>query len=212
MDRTGRTLAEAHHLAPGKGHTKLLARLDANQATLVGVCKQLTASAAASMQISPPGEWLLDNFHLIAEQIATAKHHLPREHSRELPHLGSGPSARLAPVHDLALETVSHGDVRIDAVHLIRFVAAYQSVTPLKLGELWAIPIMIRLALIENLRRVGVQIAAGREQRDLANIWADRMLETVEQDQKSLILVVADVARSDQAMEGAFVAELVRRG
>jgi cyclic beta-1,2-glucan synthetase len=55
------------------------------------------------------------------------------------------------------------------------FVAAYQTVAPLKLGELWAIPIMLRLAVIENLRRVGVGVAAGWAERGLADSWADRM-------------------------------------
>ena len=59
-------------------------------------------------------------------------------------------------MYDLALETISHGDGRVDAESLSRFVAAYQTVTPLTLGELWAVPIMLRLALIENLRRVAV--------------------------------------------------------
>ena len=62
----------------------------------------------------------------------------------------------------LALQTVAHGDARVGRGTLSRFVAAYQSVKPLQLGELWAIPIMLRLALIENLRRVAVLIAAGR--------------------------------------------------
>ncbi len=70
---------------------------------------------------------------------------------------------------------------------------------------------MLRLALIENLRRVGVQIAAGRAERDLANLWADRMMETAERDPKSLILVIADMARSTPPMGSAFVAELARR-
>ncbi len=83
--------------------------------------------------------------------------------------------------------------------------------TTLKLGELWAIPIMLRLALIENLRRVGVRIAAGMVERDLANSWADRMMETAERDPKSLIVVIADMARSAPPMGSAFVAELTRR-
>src|SRR5205823_5364673 len=90
-------------------------------------------------------------------------------------------------------------------------MSAYQSVTTLKLGELWAVPIMLRLALIENLRRVGVRIAAGRAERDLANAWADRMMETAERDPKSVILVIADMARSTPPMKSAFVAELARR-
>ena len=72
----------------------------------------------------------------------------------------------------MALEAVAHGDGRVDAETLSRFVAAYQSVTPLKLGELWAIPIMLRLAIIENLRRVAVHIAAGWVERSVAGTWA----------------------------------------
>ena len=136
---------------------------------------------------------------------------MPRGYIRELPRLGLGPSAGQPRVYDIALETISHGDGRVDPDSLSRFMAAYQSVTTLKLGELWAIPIMLRLALIENLRRVGVRIAAGRSERDLANAWADRMMETAERDPKSLILVIADMARSTPPMASAFVAELTRR-
>jgi cyclic beta-1,2-glucan synthetase len=92
-----------------------------------------------------------------------------------------------------------------------RFVAAYQTVAILKLGELWAVPIMLRLALIENLRRVAARIAFDWFDRDLADTWADQMTEVAEQDPKSLIMVIADMARSSPPMTSAFVAELARR-
>ncbi len=211
MERHGKTLAAAHRLTPRRARDPLLPRLAANEIVLSGVCKRLTAAVSANDRVTPAGEWLLDNFHLIEEQIGTAKRHLPRGYSRELPRLALGPSAGLPRVYDIALETISHGDGRVDADGLSRFVAAYQSVTELKLGELWAIPIMLRLALIENLRRVAVRIGTGRAERDLANAWADRMMETAERDPKSLILVIADMARSTPPMESAFVAELARR-
>ena len=211
MERYGRTLAAAHRLSPRRTQDQLLQRLAANEGVLIGVCGRLTAAVSANQRISPAGEWLLDNFHLIEEQMGTAKRHLPKGYSRELPRLALGPSASLPRVYDIALGTISHGDGRVDADSLNRFVAAYQSVTTLKLGELWAIPIMLRLALIENLRRVGVRVAAGIAERDLANAWADRMMETAERDPKGLILVVADMARSTPPMGSAFVAELARR-
>ncbi|MER2552742.1 MAG: glycosyltransferase family 2 protein [Thauera sp.] len=114
-------------------------------------------------------------------------------------------------MYDIALETIAHGDGRVDMESLSGFVAAYQNVSPMKLGELWAIPIMLRLAVIENLRRVGVRIAAGWAERNLAAGWADRMAETAVSDPKSLILVIADMACSDPPMVGGFVAELARR-
>ena len=211
MERHGRTLATTHRLMVRRAADPLLPRLAANEIVLIDVAKRLTEAVSANHRISPSGEWLLDNFHLIEEEIRTAKRHLPRGYSRELPRLAAGPSAGLPRVYDIALETVSHGDGRVDAESLNRFVSSYQSVMTLKLGELWAIPIMLRLALIENLRRVGVHIARGRADRDLANVWADRMMETAERDPKGLILVIADMARSEPPMKSAFVAELARR-
>jgi cellobiose phosphorylase len=114
-------------------------------------------------------------------------------------------------VYDIALETISHGDGRVDPESLSSFVAAYQTITTLRLGELWAIPIMLRLALIENLRRVATRIATDRIDRNRADYWADKITETAEIDPKSLILTVADMARSNPPMVGSFVAELTHR-
>ncbi len=212
MEQHGKVLAQSHQLSTtGQGQTLLLKRLADNERTLSQSCKLLVEAIKQGRQITPASEWLLDNFYLIEEQIRTAKRHLPKDYSRELPRLQKGPSAGLPRVYDIALETIAHSDARLDPEGLSRFVAAYQSVTPLKLGELWAIPIMLRLALIENLRRVAVRVAISRMNRDLADSWSDQMTETADQDPSSLILVIADMARSEPPMEGSFVAELARR-
>ncbi|RUQ40688.1 MAG: cyclic beta 1-2 glucan synthetase, partial [Candidatus Competibacteraceae bacterium] len=211
MEQHGKHLATTHQLTRQHGLDTLLARLTENEQTLIDVCALLVAAVTATRRIAPAGEWLLDNFYLIEEQIRTAKRHLPKGYSRELPRLLSGPSAGLPRVYDLALEIIAHGDGRVDPENLSCFVAAYQTITPLKLGELWAIPIMLRLALIENLRRVAVRIAASRTDRNLADGWADRMTAMAESDPKNLILVIADMARSNPPLSSAFVAELARR-
>ncbi len=171
----------------------------------------LALALRTGQRITPAGEWLLDNYYLIEEQIRTAQRHLPKGYSRELPGLLNGPSAKLPRVYDIALETISHGDGRVDSESLSCFVASYQRVIPLTLGELWAIPIMLRLALIENLRRVAVRVMTNWADRNLASQWADRMAKTAESDPKSVVLVVADMARSNPPMGSSFVAELTRR-
>jgi len=211
MQSHGKALAGAHGLAVKRVSDRLLARLAENERVLIGAFDLLAAAVKANRMITPAGEWLLDNFYLIEEQIRTARRHLPKGYSRELPRLADGPSAGLPRVYDIALETISHGDGRVDPENLSGFVAAYQSVTALKVGELWAIPIMLRLALIENLRRVGTSIAADRIGRNRADYWADQMMETAENDPKSLILVIADMARSGPPMVSSFVAEFARR-
>jgi cellobiose phosphorylase len=211
MKQHGRTLAGTHELARHWAPDRLLARLAENERILIEACKLLTEALAADRRIVPAGEWLLDNFYLIEEQIRTARRHLPEGYSRQLPRLRSGPSASLPRVYDIALEAISHGDGRVDPEGLASFVAAYQTVTALKLGELWAIPIMLRLALIENLRRVGARVAAARIERDRAASWAEQMAAVAKKDPKSLILVTADMARANPPMASSFVAELAHR-
>ncbi|MBI5580107.1 MAG: cyclic beta 1-2 glucan synthetase [Deltaproteobacteria bacterium] len=211
MEQHGNILASVHRVKSGRPRDRLLARLAENESLLLEVHNLLTEAVKADRLIAPAGEWLLDNFYVIEEQIRTARRHLPKGYSRELPRLSDCPSAGLPRVYDIALETISHGDGRLDPETLSRFVAAYQSVTILKLGELWAIPIMLRLALIENLRRVAARIAADRIDRNRAGYWADQMTEIAAKDPKSLILSIADMARSDPPMVSSFVAELTRR-
>ncbi|MBF0355267.1 MAG: cyclic beta 1-2 glucan synthetase [Alphaproteobacteria bacterium] len=211
MEQHGKALAALHKLAEMNAPDQLLERLADNEAALIDVCKMMAAVANENRQVTPAGEWLLDNFYLIEEQIRTARRHLPRGYSLELPRLAKGPSEGQPRVYDIALEIIAHGDGRVDTEILTRFVGAYQSVASLKLGELWAIPIMLRLAIIENLRRVSVWIGAGWLERDLAATWSEQMIEAAETDPTSLILVIADMARSEPPMASAFVAELARR-
>ncbi|MDD3847636.1 MAG: hypothetical protein PHC90_14905, partial [Syntrophorhabdaceae bacterium] len=211
MEQHGKTLAGAHTLGPDHFAEKLLARLGENENVLLNVRELLTEALKGNRRVTPAGEWLLDNFYLIEEQIRTAKRHLPKGYSKGLPRLKNGPSAGLPRVYDIALEIISHGDGRVDPDGLGSFVAAYQTVAALKLGELWAIPIMLRLALIENLRRVTMRIASHRTDRNLADYWADRITATAEQNPKDLILVIADMARSNPPMVSSFIAELTRR-
>jgi len=212
MAAHGRILAASHALAASSGEDRLLARLADNERVLARVGRELTDAVADRQRITPAGEWLLDNFYLLEEQIRMARRLLPEGYSRALPRLaGSGAAAGQPRVYDIALEAVAHGDGRLDAESLGCFVAAYQTVEVLELGELWAIPIMLRLAVIENLRRVCIHIATGRQERELAGNWADQLVKGVESDPRNLILVIADMVRSEPPMVGAFVAELARR-
>ncbi|MEP6880920.1 MAG: hypothetical protein ABI866_02950, partial [Dokdonella sp.] len=166
MERHGKNLARNHRIGPASSPEMLLNRLSDNRDVIEKACSLLGAAGESSSRLTPADEWLLDNIYLIEEQIRIARRHLPKGYSRQLPRL-TGSGAEIPRVYNIALEAISHGDGRVDGEGLTRFVAAYQSVTPLQLGELWAIPIMLRIALIENLRRAAARIIAKRTERNL---------------------------------------------
>ncbi|MHB1083529.1 MAG: GH36-type glycosyl hydrolase domain-containing protein [Thiobacillus sp.] len=211
LKRHAVTLAGQHKIDPNPGADKLLPRLTDNARVLMAAYDVVTAAVTPGQRIVPAEAWLLDNFYLIEQQIGLARRHLPRGYSRQLPRLASGPSAGFPRIYDLALELISHMDGRVDSDNATQFIAAYQTAEPLKLGELWAFPIMLQLALLENLRRVGLRIARRREDIDAAITWADRMLATAEKEPKQLIQLLAEFASADVPLTAPFVEEFYAR-
>ncbi len=211
LKRHAVTLAGQHKIDPQPGADKLLPRLADNARVLLSAYDVVTAAATPGQRIIPAEAWLLDNYYLIEQQIGLARRHLPRGYSRQLPRLADGASAGFPRIYDLALELISHMDGRVDSDNASQFVVAYQTVEPLTIGELWAFPIMLQLALLENLRRVGVRIAQRREERDAAIIWANRMLATLEKEPKRLIQVLAEFANADVPLTAPFVEEFYDR-
>ncbi|GDX03896.1 GH36-type glycosyl hydrolase domain-containing protein [Buttiauxella sp. A111] len=207
MERYGQKLARSHKLSPAKMPYYLLKRLEDNEAIITRNCYLLNAGEKSG--ITPAGEWLLDNYYLIEEQIRVVRHHLPKNFGKGLPPLT--PPHNCPRIYDIASEAIAHADGRWDAASLTSYIAAYQQVTPLTLGELWALPGMLRLALIENLRRVSIEVAEAQKERNLADVWVTRIFECAESTPADLIMVIADMARSRPPLSSAFVAELVRR-
>ncbi len=211
LKRHAATLAGQYRIDPRPGPDRLLPRLADNAHVLQAVYDVVTLAATRGQRIVAAESWLLDNFYLIEQQITMARRHLPRGYSRQLPRLADGRLAGFPRIYDLALELISHMDGRIDSDNVTQFIAAYQTVEPLKLGELWAFPIMLQLALLENLRRVGTRIARRREERDAAINWADRMLAAAESEPKQLIQLLAEFANADVPLTAPFVEEFYAR-
>jgi cyclic beta-1,2-glucan synthetase len=207
LKRHAVSLADQHSIAPHPGRDRLLPRLRDNERVLLAAYDVVTSAATSGQRAAPAEAWLLDNFYLIEQQINLARRHLPHGYSRQLPRLADGLSAGFPRIYDLAIELISHMDGRVDSDNATQFISAYQAVEPLKLGELWAFPIMLQLALLENLRRVGVHIARWREERDAAITWADRMLTTAEREPKQLIQLLAEFANADVPLTAPFVEE-----
>lgn len=180
LENHARFLAAKHAVETGRGDERLLRELAKNEASIRRCHQTIAAGVQRGLRVAPAAEWLLDNYHLIQEQIELAEAHLSPGYSRELPRLTAGPRKGYPRIFDVVMELVRHTDGQVDLENLGRFVRAYQEAQPLTLGELWAVPIMLRLALIENLRLAAEQIAWRRRQRDAALAWAERFLHVVE--------------------------------
>lgn len=203
-------LAGEEQLTSGRKDNFLLEKLNRNDKVLRNFNKAILIQKKPN-NLTPASKWLVDNFYLIEEHIQLARRHFPEKYSRELPCLATGVSKGLPRVYCLVLELISHVDAQIDKESLRAFIEAYQTKSPLTLGELWAVPIMLRLALIENLQRVVSRLQENQSHRDIANQWVDKLQQMAKKRPSRLIEVVADMAKSNIPLSSSFVSEFCQR-
>ncbi len=173
-----RTLAESQTVTdhPQRVHS-IINRLNDNAAELVKCVREITAAIGEGKPVTPAAEWLIDNYHLVEEQIRQTRADLPPGYYSQLPKLGTGPLAGHPRIFGLVWAHVAHTDSAFNPALLSDFVNDYQQVQPLTIGELWAVAISLRLILIENLRRISVRITAARRAREQADKLADMVLQ-----------------------------------
>ncbi|HYS13686.1 MAG TPA: glycosyl transferase, partial [Burkholderiaceae bacterium] len=160
--------------------------------------------------ITPAAEWLLDNFHVVEDQLRDIREHLPASYYRKLPKLAEGHLRGYPRVYGLAWAIVAHTDSRFDAAWLVGFVRAYQRVQPLTIGELWAVPISLRIVLVENLRRLAVRIVGSQIARQGADKFVDELLPDTGTRPSDLIDRAIHSLNS-AALWPAFAVQLVQR-
>jgi cyclic beta-1,2-glucan synthetase len=214
LNRHAKSLAQGDEAVRGGrrlGVDPLLSRLSDNQAVLSHAYVMVSDAVTRGRRITPAAEWFLDNHPLIEEQIRTARRDLPRGYSRELPRLGDVMWKEYPRVYIIAQELISHVDGRVDLESLLGFVNAYQAEKQLTLGELWALPIMLRLGLLENLRSVAERLVAGRRDREKAAVWIDRMLQVAATTPGQVVLVLAEMIKANPPLSNAFVTECATR-
>ena len=207
LEQHAESLAKAQRVATGIRHRKPLPRrLRENESVLDEAYRVIAKAAHDKRPITPAGEWLLDNYHIVATQIREVRNDLPPDYYRELPKLTDGHLAGYPRVYGIAWAIVAHTDSAFDLERLTRFVTAYQRVEPLRIGELWAIAITLRLTLIENLRRLAVATASRTRETGRADVIVERALsgnelsDSIIRDLAGEPIRAATVARLEQRL------------
>ncbi len=203
-------LAAEHSVYPGKRRGRpLLPRLGENGRVLLASYRSIASAIREERTISPAAEWLVDNFHIVEEQLREIREDLPPGFYRELPKLAGGPLEGYPRVYGLAWSFVEHTDSRFDPEALRRFVRAYQRTRLLTIGELWAIAISLRLVLVENLRRLAARIVERRRAREEADTISDTLLGIEGQPPEDARPILR--ALEERPLTGPFAMRLIER-
>jgi len=209
LEEHARTVGASHTVDPKQRHDRRLwRRFEDNSRVLEESYQAILLAADKQQGITSGAEWLLDNFYVVRDQTREIRHDLPQRYYHELPKLSTGHLAGKPRVYALALEVISHCDSAVDDEMLTRFVQAYQQSAPLTIGELWAIPIMLRLGLIENLRRLAHQIVLTQVDQQRVDKWIDDIILERPAD---VCAYLNDRCHNDDDLSSPLVIRLVQR-
>src|SRR5438270_2118913 len=212
LEQYAAALAAEHKIAERPQRVSLLLpRLEENGRKLIAAYKALAESIREEHVISPAAEWLVDNFHIVEEQVREIREDLPKSYYHELPKLAEGPFKNYPRIYAFSFALIAHTDSHLDTETLRRFINAYQKVSPLSIGELWAVPINLRLALVENLRRLATRIVSSRGERDEADRMADKLLELAQRQPNELVPLLTSRVGKRRSVGRAFVVQLTQR-
>lgn len=209
-----REVARAQRIAKrrrGRPPARLLLRLSSTRRILEAAHERLTAAAARGADVGPAAEWLLDNFHVVQEHVREVHESLPRQYYRELPALANGSLAGYPRVYELAITLISHSEGRIDLDNVDLFVAAFQEIAALSIGELWAVPAMLRLGLIESVRRMTLRTVQRLDEVEEADRWVERILRANEEGSASLGEALKAFVDAPHALTPVFVSRFLQQ-
>ena len=175
----GRSLATAQPVKPFTGVAvradsgpTFFPRVQENIAALRQAYDYIAVSSRGGHYVTPAAQWLLDNFHLIEAQLQQIEDGVSQRYYADLPKLAEHPLEGLPRVYGIAWAYVAHTDSVLDPELFTAFLHAYQEVSELTLGELWALPTTLRVVLLENLRRMADRIAWNKVAREIAHaVW-----------------------------------------
>ena len=149
---TATALARSHIISPQpEGGPLLTDRLEELERQLRASYQFFAQETAANRVPSQASEWLLDNFYVVQQATRQIREDMPKGFYSQLPKLAATPLKGHPRVYAMARTMTESDHGTLDLERVKRFVQDYQRITPLTMGEIWALPTMLRMGLVECL-------------------------------------------------------------
>jgi cyclic beta-1,2-glucan synthetase len=210
LQESARRLAAEHQADPKPlKDTELLKRLERDRRWVQQACVDLSEANRLEQSLPPSAEWLLDNEYIFESNARDIRLNLPGRFYRQLPALAGGPDRGLPRIYGLARELAARTDLHLDQENILVFIQAYQAVRPLSIGELWAVPQMLRTTLIENIRQLARGALSELREGEFADFWANRLITANRRDPNQLFSILADLTEAQPHPSPNFAAQLM---
>jgi cyclic beta-1,2-glucan synthetase len=148
-------LAEEHTISPRPQRVpSLVDRIREWEEALADAYERFCQAFDEKRALSYTAEWLLDNYYVIQQALRQVRQDMPPRYYRQLPKLAASPLQGYPRIYAVARSLLGFSDWHVDLDQVRWSIRTYQRITPLTIGELWALPTMLRLSALEALAGV----------------------------------------------------------
>ncbi|WHH60301.1 glucoamylase family protein [Petroclostridium sp. X23] len=212
LEQHAREIARNHTVTQNSiSVTWLITRMNDNFTLITSAYKKLNDDLKDNKTVAPAAEWLLDNYYIIEQQIKEIRQNLNKKYYLQLPVLKEGALRGYPRIYAVAHEIVAHTDGRFDEKTLISFIEAYQSQNILSSAELWAVAVMVRIALVENIRRICEKLIKSQNEFIQSEELASHVLSRMQEDNDNTAEFLRGKLQGMKEMNPSFAEHLLKR-
>ena len=187
----------------------LLNSLKNSENTLNTIRLNVSEAEHVEQTITTSAEWLLDNIHVIQGSIEEVRRNLPKKYYNELPKIKEGHYKGLPRVYVIAIDLVKNTANKLGRENIVSYLKSYQTVSPLKIGELWALQLILKFRLIECVESLAAHIDRRMSEGEYASFWGNRLLSVAKQDPDRLELFFTEMTKQFPNPSSHFAEELL---
>ena len=156
---------------------KLMQNLDTSYNSFLNNYKFISSQLETKRDVLSAAQWLLDNLYLIEKEYKDVKHNMPKSYYENMPVIDKGLMRGYPRIYSIALEMVSYSSGIIDEQLIDHFIIGYQKHNLLSTGEIWALPIMLRIALLQYVSSISDSIVAAQKEKNTGESIADSLID-----------------------------------
>ncbi|MCL6589638.1 MAG: glycosyl transferase family 36 [Firmicutes bacterium] len=211
LTRHAQNLARQHQKVCASAKITLRGQIKDDIRVLERITQEYRGFARKKWHIPLAGEWLIDNFYLINEQAQFVLRNLPSGYYRRLPALAEGPCRGKRRIYAVIQGILDYSGARPDLKTLLKYLEAYQEVQPLTIGELWAVPLFLRAAIINKLRRIFEEINQELLSRRQTDIWDQRVTPLLNNVSNKIHTIINTIERHLDLSNPSVLVHLARQ-
>ena len=157
----------------------------------------------------PSARWITDNYYQINQRIKTTKKAFNKHNCKVLPAISDNNEGIYPRSYVVAKEIMVTLGNHYSKEHMLALVESYQDINALKISELWALPVMFNLCVLEDITLIIKQINQSIKEKIRADEYVENFVVSNLEKEEVFELILKDIDNIQSDNEYSFLSQII---